>query len=109
MGYGMGGFGGTGVLVARLVIIGIGVMAVPSPESVSRQNNTPFDWKYAILSKGVHNELRNHSRNRMTTSYFAISPASSKMMPCSGDHLSKMTTMVGGMADGPHKWEMYKL
>ena len=27
---------------------------------------------------------------------------------CSGDSLSKMVTMVGGMPDGPHKWEMYK-
>ena len=53
--------------------------------------------KYAIILAAV-----------MATSAFAVSPASSKMMPCSGDHLSKMTTMVGGMADGPHKWEMYK-
>ena len=44
----------------------------------------------------------------MATLAFAVSPASSKMMPCSADHLSKMTTMVGGMPDGPHKWEMYK-
>ena len=53
--------------------------------------------KYAIILAAV-----------MATSAFAVSPASSKMMPCSGDHLSKMTTMVGGMVDGPHKWEMYK-
>ena len=58
--------------------------------------------KYAIILAAV-----------MASSAFAVSPASSKMMPCSGDHLSKMTTMVGGtmvggMADGPHKWEMYK-
>ena len=39
---------------------------------------------------------------------FAVSPASSKMSMCSGEHLSKMTTMVGGMPDSPHKWEMYK-
>ena len=38
----------------------------------------------------------------------AISPASSKMMMCSADHLSKMTTMVGGMPDGPQKWKMYQ-
>ena len=47
----------------------------------------------------------------MATSAFAVSPASSKtsmMMACSGDHLSKMTTTVGGMPDGPRKWEMNK-
>ena len=47
----------------------------------------------------------------VATSAFAVSPASSKtskMMSCSGDHLSTMTTMVGGMPDGPRKWEMYK-
>jgi hypothetical protein len=53
--------------------------------------------KYAIILTAV-----------MATSAFAVSPASSKMMMCSGDHLSKMTTMIGGMPDGPHKWEMYK-
>ena len=41
-------------------------------------------------------------------SAFAVSPASSKMRMCSGDHLSKMTTMVSGMPDGPRKSEMYK-
>ena len=44
----------------------------------------------------------------MATGALAVSPASSKMRMCSGEHLSKMTTMVGGMPDGPHKWEMYK-
>lgn len=44
----------------------------------------------------------------VAASAFAPSPASSKMSMCSGDHLSKMTTMVGGMPDSPHKWEMYK-
>ena len=33
---------------------------------------------------------------------FAISPASSKMSMCSSDHLTKMTTMIGGMPDGTH-------
>ena len=36
-----------------------------------------------------------------------FSPASAHMMSCSGD-LSKMTTMMGAMADGPHKSEMNK-
>ena len=53
--------------------------------------------KYAIILTTV-----------MATSVFAVSPASSKMMMCSGEHLSKMTTMVGVMPDGPHKSEMYK-
>ena len=44
----------------------------------------------------------------VATSAFAVSPASSNMSMCSGDHLSKMTTMSSGMPDGPHKWEMYK-
>lgn len=39
---------------------------------------------------------------------FASSPASAKMMSCSGDDMSKMATMLGAMPDGPHKWQMYK-
>jgi len=43
------------------------------------------------------------------TSAFAVGPASaSKMEPCSGENLTKMTTMTSGMPDGPQKWEMYK-
>jgi hypothetical protein len=53
--------------------------------------------KYAIILAAV-----------VATSASAVSPAASKTMSCSGAHLSKMTTMVGGMPDGPHKWEMYK-
>ena len=53
--------------------------------------------KYAIILAAV-----------MITSTFAVSPASSKMMMCSGEHLSKMTTMVGVIPDGPGKSEMYK-
>ena len=53
--------------------------------------------KYAVIAATV-----------VAASAFAASPASSKMSMCSGEHLSKMTTMVGGMPDGPHKWEMYK-
>jgi hypothetical protein len=30
------------------------------------------------------------------------------MMSCSGADMSKMTTIMGGMPDGPQKWEMYK-
>ena len=32
----------------------------------------------------------------------------SVQMACSGDHLSKMTTMIGGMPEGSHKSEMYQ-
>ena len=53
--------------------------------------------KYAIILSAI-----------MATSAFAVSPASSKMMMCSAEHLSKMTTMVSVMPDGPHKSEMYK-
>jgi hypothetical protein len=53
--------------------------------------------KYAIILAAV-----------MSTSAFAVSPAFSKVMMCSGEHLSEMTTMVGSMPDGPHKSEMYK-
>jgi hypothetical protein len=52
--------------------------------------------KYAIILAAV-----------VATGAFAVGPASSKMM-CSGEHLSKMTTMSSAMPDGPHKWEMYK-
>ena len=53
--------------------------------------------KYAVIATAV-----------VAASAFAVSPASSMMRMCSGEHLSKMTTMVVGMPDGPHKWEMYK-
>jgi len=53
--------------------------------------------KYAVIIAAV-----------AAASAFAVNPASSKMNMCSGDHLSKMTTMIGGMPDSPHKWEMYK-
>ena len=39
---------------------------------------------------------------------FAISPVPAKAMLCSGNDMSRMPTMISGMADGPHKWEMYK-
>ena len=29
-------------------------------------------------------------------------------MSCLGVDMAVMTTMVGTMADGPHKWEMYR-
>ena len=53
--------------------------------------------KYAIILAAI-----------MATSAFAVSPASSETMSCSGADLSKMTTMVGAMPDGPNKSEMYK-
>ena len=45
----------------------------------------------------------------VVASAFAISPASSMETPCSGAHLSKMTTMVGTMPESSHKWMMNKL
>ena len=35
-------------------------------------------------------------------------PAPAKTMTCLGVEMSVMTTMIGTMADGPHKWEMYR-
>jgi hypothetical protein len=52
--------------------------------------------KYAVIAAAI------------VATAFAVNPATSKMSMCSGDHLSKMTTMIGGMPDSPHKWEMYK-
>lgn len=56
-----------------------------------------FTMKYPIVSAVF-----------ISTVVFTISPVSAKMMSCSGDDMSRMTTMIGGMPDGPHKWEMYK-
>lgn len=42
----------------------------------------------------------------LAAAILVISPASAMMTPCSSEHLSKMTTMIGGTPDGPHKWEM---
>ena len=38
---------------------------------------------------------------------FTFAPASAHMMSCSED-MSRMTAMMTGMPDGPHKWEMNK-
>ena len=51
--------------------------------------------KYAIVSAAV-----------LAAAVLAFSPASAEMMSCSGADMSKMTTMMGGMPDGPHKWKM---
>jgi hypothetical protein len=53
--------------------------------------------KYAVVSVAV-----------LATAIFAFSPASAEMMSCSGTDMSKMTTMIGGMPDGPNKWTMNK-
>jgi len=53
--------------------------------------------KYAAISAAV-----------MAAVILAFSPASARMMMCSDAHLSKMTTMMGGMTDGPHKSTMNK-
>jgi hypothetical protein len=52
---------------------------------------------YAIVSAAV-----------LAAAVLVFSPASAEMMSCSGADMSKMTTMMGGMPDGPHKWEMNK-
>lgn len=39
---------------------------------------------------------------------FAITPASAKMMTCSGDGMMKVNNMTGMMADGPNKMMMNK-
>jgi hypothetical protein len=51
--------------------------------------------KYAVVSLTV-----------LATAVLAFSPASAEMMSCSGADMSKMTTMMGGMPDGPNKWKM---
>jgi hypothetical protein len=38
----------------------------------------------------------------------AFGPASAKTMTCLGVDVSVMTTMIGTMADGQNKWEMYR-
>ena len=53
--------------------------------------------KYAMVSAAV-----------LAGAVLAFNPASAEMMSCSGADMSKMTTMMGGMPDGPHKWEMNK-
>ena len=51
--------------------------------------------KYAVVSLAV-----------LATAVLAFSPASAEMMSCSGADMSKMTTTMGGMPDGPNKWKM---
>jgi hypothetical protein len=38
----------------------------------------------------------------------ACGPASARSMSCAEVDNSKMTRMIDAMADGPHKWEMYR-
>ena len=45
----------------------------------------------------------------ITTAMFsvlALTPASAKMMACTGDNMAKSNTMMMGMADGPGKMGM---
>ena len=42
------------------------------------------------------------------TAVMAYNPADANMISCSGNDLSRMTTMMSARPDGPHKWEMYK-
>src|SRR5450759_5069098 len=56
-----------------------------------------FTMKFAVVSLTV-----------LATAVLAFSPASAEMMSCSDADMSKMTTMMGAMPDGPHKWEMNK-
>jgi hypothetical protein len=49
--------------------------------------------KYAMVSAAV-----------LATAVLAFNPASAAMMSCAD--MSNMTTMMGAMPDGPHKWEM---
>jgi hypothetical protein len=47
----------------------------------------------------------------MTAAIFsalALTPASAKMMACTGENMAKSTTMMSGMADGPGKMAMGK-
>lgn len=44
----------------------------------------------------------------VAASAFAASPVSAMETPCSGVHLSKMTTMAGTMPESSHKWMMNK-
>jgi hypothetical protein len=41
-------------------------------------------------------------------SALALTPASAKMMACTGDNMSKSSTMMMGMAEGPTKMGMNK-
>ncbi len=43
-----------------------------------------------------------------TLSFATVAEAQMSTRMCSGDQLSKMVTMAGGMPDGPQKWTMYK-
>src|SRR5450759_5029217 len=56
-----------------------------------------FTMKFAVVSLTV-----------LATAVLAFRPASAEMMSCSDADMSKMTTMMGAMPDGPHKWEMNK-
>ena len=37
-----------------------------------------------------------------------VTSASARHTSCSEIDMSKMTVMIGAMADGPHKWAMYR-
>ena len=53
--------------------------------------------KYSVLSATM-----------IATIVFASGPASADSITCAGVNLSWVTTMIGAMADGPQKSEMYE-
>ncbi len=74
----------------------------------SIEPNVP--WKAGILA-GFSKE--NFSMKYLVaaaalTATFAITPASAKMMTCSGDGMMKVSNMTTTMADGPNKMMMSK-
>ena len=62
------------------------------------------------MSSILRASVRLLSVSALATLSFAIVAEAhmSVRMACSGEHLSKMTTMMGGMPEGSHKSEMYQ-
>jgi hypothetical protein len=44
----------------------------------------------------------------VATAALAGGPVSAATIACSDLNMSQLTSMVGGMADGPNKWQMYE-
>ena len=62
------------------------------------------------MSSVLRASVRLLAVSALSTFSFAIVAEAhmSVQMACSGEHLSKMTTMIGGMPEGSHKSEMYQ-
>jgi len=66
-------------------------------DEAGASNRKVLTMKYPVISAAV-----------IATTIFAFNPASADMMMCSNPDMSRMSTTIAAMPDGPKKWAMNK-